>query len=161
MLECEQYSRRESIIISGIPNCVQQGELEDVAIQIFQELDIRVGHGDICAIHRLGKPNRRYPTRVIVRFVNRKFVDLCLKRQDGLVNLRRTLNMNLRFFESLASLNQQSVRFCDFLLGEGKISKYFLRNGFVKIIVNPNDYPVRVNHPDVLREKFDIPENVT
>ena len=161
LLECEQYSRRESIVISGIPNCVQQGELEDVAIQIFQELDISVQHDDISAIHRLGKPNRRYPTRVIIRFVNRKFVDLCLKRQDRLANLKRTLRMNLRFYESLASLNLESVRICEHLLEEQKISKYFLRNGYVKVVVNPNDNPFRINHPDVLREKFVVPESVT
>ena len=140
---------------------MEQGELEDVAIQIFNELDIRVGHEDISAIHRLGKPNRRYPTRVIVRFVNRKFVDLCLKRQDGLVNLKRTLKMSLRFFESLASLNQESVRICDYLLEDGQIFKYYLRNGFVKIVVNSNDNPLRINHPDVLRKKFDVPVSVT
>ena len=69
--------------------------------------------------------------------------------------------MNLRFFESLASLNQESVRICEHLLGDGQISKYYLRNGFVKVIVNSYGNPLRVNHPDVLREKFDVPESVT
>lgn len=161
LLECEQYPRRESIVISGIPNCVQQGELEDVALQIFQELGINAQHEDISAIHRLGKPNRRYPTRVIVRFVNRKFAELCLKRQDKLVNLKRTLKMNLRFFESLATLNQESVRICDYLQEHGMIQKFYLRNGFVKIIVGANDNPLRINHPDVLRKMFVVPASVT
>ena len=162
VLECEQYSRRESVIISGIPNCVQQGELQDVAIQIFNELGIHVNGNDISAIHRLGKPrlNARYPTRVIVRFINRKFVDLCFSRKDQLVGLKQTLKMNLRFYESLASLNQEALKISEYLEKEGIIEKFYLRNGFVKVVVSENDNPVRVNHPDLLREMFNIPDSM-
>ena len=150
------------LIISGIPNCVQQSELEDVARGIFQELDINVSTEDISAIHRIGKPNRRYPTRVIVRFVNRKFVDLCFQRQGRLSNLKTVLHMDISFSASLASLNQEAVRICDYLVEDGQIKKYFLRNGFVKIIGNNiHDRPVRINHPNLLREKFNVPISIT
>ena len=158
LLECEQYSRRESVIISGIPECVQQGELQDVAIQIFKELDINVEYKDISAIHRLGKPrSSRYPAKVIVLFVNRKHAELCCNRKDRLKGLKSTLKLNLRFYESLATLNQESLRLCESLHKDGLIHEFYLRNGFVKIKTTENDYPVRINHPNVLREKFDLP----
>ena len=156
ILECEQYSRRESIIISGIPNCVHQNELEDVVLNILVELGINVISKDISAIHRLGKPNSRYPTRVIVRFINRKIVDLCFSRKGQLSTLKNTLKMNLRFYESLASLNQEALKISEKLEKDGLINKFYLRNGFVKIVVNENDNPLRIDHPQVLREMFDI-----
>ena len=159
LLECEQYSRRESVIISGIPNHVQQGELEDVTLGIFKELGINIHHSDISAIHRLGGNTTRYPTRVIVRFVNRKFADLCMNRKDQLPDLKRSLRMNLRFYESLASLNQEALRIANHLVDQGEIRKCFLRNGFVKIVTNENE-TVRVNHPEFLRENYTVPDEV-
>ena len=160
VLECEQYSRRESVVISGIPRHVQQGELEDVALGIFKELGIHVYHSDISAIHRLGNNTSRYPARVIVRFVNRKFADLCFNRRDQLPALKNTLKMNLRFYESLASLNQESLRIANHLVEDGAIKKCFLRNGFVKIVTNNSDTPVRVNHPNILKESYIVPDNI-
>ena len=108
---------------------MQQGELQDVAIQIFNELDINVEHDDISAIHRLGKPRgSRYPARVIVRFVNRKHADLCFSRKDGLKRLKATLNLNLRFYESLANLNQESLRLCESLQRDGVIHELTREN---------------------------------
>ena len=69
----EQYGRRESVEISGIPSNIEQKDLENEVIQVFNEAKVRV-HGrpldpmDITACHRIGKKNV-----TIVRFVNRKF----------------------------------------------------------------------------------------
>ena len=68
--------------------------------------------------------------------------------------------MNLRFYESLAALNQEAVRICEHLQESGQIHKYFLRNGFVKIVINEQDSPLRVNHPDVLWSKFVVPDTL-
>ena len=59
--------------ISGIPSNIEQKDLENEVIQVFNEAKVRV-HGrpldpmDIAACHRIGKKNV-----TIVRFVNRKF----------------------------------------------------------------------------------------
>ena len=69
----EQYGRRESIEISGIPDNIEQKNLEDEVIKVFKEAKVEV-HGrelrsdDISACHRIGKRGA-----TIVRFVNRKF----------------------------------------------------------------------------------------
>lgn len=162
ILECEQYSRRESVIISGIPNNVKHHDLENVTIEILKNIGIFVGTKDISAIHRLGKVsnNNKYPVRVIVRFVNRKIVDLCHERKSQLPELKRTMKMDIRFFESLAHLNLESVRLCNYLLENQQIHSFFLRNGFPKIVVKENDVPLRMVHPDLIRAKFNVPNSV-
>ena len=68
-----QYSRRNCIEITGIPETVEQRKLEEEVIKIYNEADVKVhgkklDHMDMEARHRIGKKNK-----VIVRFVNRKF----------------------------------------------------------------------------------------
>ena len=162
VLECEQYSRRESIIISGIPNNIKHHELENVTIDILKNLGIYVGVKDISAIHRLGKVSNtsKFPVRVIVRFINRKIVDMCHENKSRLPELKRTMNMDIRFFESLAHLNLESVRICNYLMENNIIHNFFLRNGFPKIVVHENDVPLRMAHPDLIRAKFNVPNSV-
>ena len=68
-----QYGRRESVEISGIPAEVQDDELEDAVIQVYDaakvEVDgVKLHKSHISACHRIGKKGN-----VIVRFPNRKF----------------------------------------------------------------------------------------
>ena len=68
-----QYNRTNSVEITGIPEDVEQKDLECQVIKIYDEAEVDV-HGrslnlfDIEACHRIGKKNV-----VIVRFVNLKF----------------------------------------------------------------------------------------
>ena len=161
VLECEQYSRRECVVISGVPDEIKEDQLEPTVINILQKLKITINSKDISAIHRLGvSRDPRYPSRVIVKFINRKIVDLCFERRDRLPDLRHTLNMNLRFYESLAHLNHESLRLCNWLKTNKKIYDHFLRNGFSKVVVAENEKPIKVPHPQFLRDKFEIPEGV-
>ena len=69
----KQYGRRESVEITGIPTEVDDKNLEEEVIKIYNEANVDVdGSGltkkDISACHRIGKRGN-----TIVRFVNRKF----------------------------------------------------------------------------------------
>ena len=69
----EQYGRRESIEITGIPDSVAQKDLQGEVIKVFKEAKVAVEGDelvakDISACHRIGKKGV-----TIVRFVNRKF----------------------------------------------------------------------------------------
>ena len=69
------------------------------------------------------------------------------------------MGLNLRFYESLCSKNEETLRICNQLSREGKIHSHFLRNGFVKVVLEENGRPMKIKHPDILREKFpDIPD---
>ena len=70
----EQYGRRESIEISGIPTTVADENLEDEVIKVYKAAKVEVfgrdlRKDDISACHRLGKKKET----TIVRFTNRKF----------------------------------------------------------------------------------------
>ena len=162
LVECEQYSRRESLIISGIPSHVTQNQLESYVLTILAEIGLdRLDHNDITACHRLGRSNGRYPAKVIVRFINRKVVEFCLRHRDRLPTASRNLRLNLRFYESLCAMNEEALRICKWLSEQNVIHHYYLRNGFVKVIVEEGDNPVRIVHPEYLWDKFpEIPETL-
>ena len=70
----EQYARRESIEISGIPTSVKTDDLEDAVIEVYNQANVKVfgrevTKEDISACHRIGKKKEV----TIVRFVNRKW----------------------------------------------------------------------------------------
>ena len=157
LVECEQYSRRESLIISGIPNSVKQQQLEGKVIEILRLIGLNIVPDDITACHRLFSPaGSEYPAKVIVRFFNRKVVNFCLEHRDNLQEKAyQHLRLNLRFFESLCTKNEESLRICKWLKGEQRIDEYFLRNGFVKIVGEQNGRPTKIPHPDILRQKFE------
>ena len=69
----EQYSRRESIRISGIPDSVNDdtNSLSHFVIQVGKVLKVEIARGDISAIHRVGKFVRgSKPT--LVNFISRQ-----------------------------------------------------------------------------------------
>ena len=98
LIECEQYSRRENIVISGIPNSIPQNQLENKVLDILNTIDCKVTSYDIAAVHRIGgKKSSKYPTNTIVRFVNRRAAIFCIENRDRLLECRKVLKMNLRF----------------------------------------------------------------
>ena len=77
-----QYSRSDSLEITGIPKNINDDQLEDEVIEIFKEAKAtlnqqQIRKPDIQAVHRIGKKGK-----VIVKVVNCKFV------QSALINGR-------------------------------------------------------------------------
>ena len=162
LLECEQYSRRENLIISGIPDTVDQKNLQQKVLDILGLIGLKLVPDDITACHRLyNPPGSQFPAKVIVRFMNRKIVNFCLEHRDDLQQKAfDSFRLNLRFYESLCSKNEESIRICKWLSQQHKIHDYYVRNGYVKIVAQVNGRPERIKHPDLLRKKFDVPEVV-
>ena len=77
VIENNQYVRRESLIISGIPDKIDQRHLEETVIRILRSIGVQtISSYEISACHRLHKKgNNRYPAQTIVRFTNRKRVN--------------------------------------------------------------------------------------
>ena len=59
MNQVEQYGRRNSIVISGIPDNVADDDLEDAVTSIMEDVDVIVKNGDIEARHRIGKSDQK------------------------------------------------------------------------------------------------------
>ena len=79
----EQYNRHNCIEFSGIPDTINDDNLEDTIIEACKDINIDVSETDIEACHRL--PVRRNATnaskRVIVKFVNRKHAESILTKK--------------------------------------------------------------------------------
>ena len=68
----DQYSRRNNVEISGIPQSVSDNQLEEKVVHILKAIDVNVTTNEIEACHHLGKKKKN----AIVRVINRKH---CLK----------------------------------------------------------------------------------
>ena len=91
IIENNQYARRESLIISGIPDSIGQNDLEDQVIHILRSIGLTsLTSYNISACHRLYKKNKdaKYPAQTIVRFTNRKFVNFSLLNRNGLLEMK-------------------------------------------------------------------------
>ena len=77
----QQYSRRNHVELSGIPNSICNEDLENTVINICKESGIDVDARDIEGCHRLplSRNSRGHDKRVIVKFVNWKYAEALLK----------------------------------------------------------------------------------
>ena len=89
-----------------------------------------------------------------MRFVNRKTIDFCLKNRTRLLKVKNFLKMNLRFYESLCASNEEIINECYKLKKDGIVHDYYIRNGFVKLIIKEGDNPFKIYHPDILYDSF-------
>ena len=155
LIEINQYARRESIIISGIPDNVKHDKLEETVLFILRSIGlVSIASYNISACHRLmKKTNDRHPAQTIIRFTNRKIVNFCLENRIRLFEQRNFLKMNLRFFESLCTENKQVYDKCFDLKKYGLITDFYIRNGFVKIVKDGNRI-IKIHHPDDLNYYF-------
>ena len=65
-----QYSRRECLEVVGIPDSVQNNQLDDKVPTIFKKIDSEKSPRDIEACHRLKKDNNRVIVKFSLRTVN-------------------------------------------------------------------------------------------
>lgn len=76
VIDLQQYIRRNNVEIHGIPDNVEQKDLEKKVIEVCSALNVHIKKQDIEACHRLeDKTKGNAPKKTIVRFVNRKVCD--------------------------------------------------------------------------------------
>ena len=100
----EQYGRRKNIEITGIPDNIQDNELENKVTEIFDAIGVEAKSADFEDYHRVGK-SKNNSKKIIARFVNRKVVKNALykrkqsktidKTSIGLQNATIFLNENI------------------------------------------------------------------
>ena len=99
----EQYSRRNNVELSNIPNDIPDNQLENKVIQICCESGIEVDHNDIDGCPRL--PVSRYSRgdkkRVIIKFINRKHTEA-----EALLFKKKSLSMLISKETFLISISQ-------------------------------------------------------
>ena len=70
--ESEQYSKRECIEISGIPQSIGQIDLEMTVLKVFDKIDAPVDPQNIETCHRLKSDVNGRSNKVIMKFSKRK-----------------------------------------------------------------------------------------
>ena len=156
LIHCEQYSRRESIVISGIPDSIPQRELEPVVLNILKGIGLdRMSSFEISACHRLFKKrNNRFPAKTIVKFTNRKLAEFCFHHRDRLLHVSEQFQMKLRFEESLCEANRNVIKMCKNLSNYGFIKEYCVIRGSVRITKTDETKQYKIKHPNVMFKIF-------
>jgi len=146
--------------IHGIPDTVQDGDLEDKVIQIAKSIDVEVDSKDIEACHRL--PNRRNSKgtskRTIVRFVNRKHCGNLQMKKSSLKNAKDKLKRigitnNLYINSNLCPYNSFPWGKCKKLYTEQLISRFWSYNGSIFILEEDGQRKI-IEHLTNLKEIF-------
>ena len=140
-----QYNRRQNLIIDGIPDAVPQHRLEEVCLDIIHGIGfLPVGSYEIVGCHRLRKRQGDVSAPTIIRFVNRKISEFCFRQRWRLKNLNWGWDLNFR--EDLCDANMAILEKCEKLRSEGKVSKVYTFNGFVRVVRSAKARPIKITH---------------
>ena len=149
----EQYTCRNNLEISEIPNNIPDEVLETKCIQILEAVDISVDNSKIEACHRLpmNRRNKNKSKTVIVKFINRKFVEAaCSKnnheklRSCNKIELGFAENTELFFNENLSTYFQHLSWICRVLKRKKLITCSWFLRGKLYYKVSNTSKPVKV-----------------
>ena len=68
----EQYGRGNSLVISGIPDSVQDSGPRSTVTLVFSDSDVKVESREVEDCHRICKSNNG-SKKTIIRFINKKY----------------------------------------------------------------------------------------
>ena len=110
----EQYGRRNNIVISGIPDDINDNDLESTVIKLMKDVDVYIDSSDIEACHRIGKLDCKTSSKkTIVRFVNRKYCKKALLNRKNFAHINSETKYNFKhknqifINESLTKVNDR------------------------------------------------------
>ena len=155
----EQYSRRECLEISGIPESIQDDDLEDCVTKILNECNTPVDPANIEGCHRL-KPKAR-PNKVIIKLSKNNDVFNILQSNKKLKSVDITRvglpQGSLVFInQSLCSYYKYLWSLCKRLHSKKLIHSFWVSNGNVNLKVRENTPVLLVSHVSDLEKHFDI-----
>ena len=145
-------------MISGIPDSVQDSELESAVTSILSDIDVNVESREVEECHRIGKSNNG-SKKTIIRFVNRKYCKKALlnRKQLERIDLKKHhLVSSTRIFinENLTVKNDHLAFNCRQLKKRNYIFGSFTKNGTVYVKQNENSRPVAILNMNVLHDLF-------
>ena len=165
VIDLQQYIRRNNIEICGIPDDINDKDLEKKVLEIADIIGIKVESDDVEACHRLkAKKKEKGPKKTIVRFVNRKFCDRFHRNKKKLHDRNNTsVQDKLREigFRDKIYVNCNLCPYNKFLWGKCKklyderlIARFWVFNGSLYVAVDENDHGLKVDHLNTLKLEF-------
>ena len=149
-----QYSRRECLELSGLPESIENSELEDTALQLFKKLDVEVGSSNIEDCNWL--PSKG-PKRVIVRFSKRKDANIVRKVKKNLKGMDLSSNgirSPVYINDSLCKYYKMLWRKCKKLCVNKFIHSLWVSNGSIRLKLSDNERSYMIIHIRDLEELF-------
>ena len=149
-----QYSRRENIEISGLPENIPQEILETVCINLPRKIGVGcLQSWEITVCHRLKKVEGQATRNVIIRFLNRKRVIQCLQNRKYIKNCT-TEYPGIYIFENLCPRFKSIMEDCKKLKIDGDIKKIWTFNGIINFrkTINENEWPKKIFHVEDLNK---------
>ena len=148
------YSRRECLEIVGISETVSSNSLEEIALNIFEELCVRIILSDIEAQLRVGPSSCK---NVIIKMSRLKDANtvLCVKRNPSSMKLEALEVGNPIFSnDSLCSCYIGLCSKCKRLWTNKNIHTFWVSNVSVKMKVRENSKPNIIGHNTDLEKIF-------
>ena len=132
----EQYSRRECLEISGIPDSIPNNNLEETVLKIFNETGVTVNSRDVEACHRLNQ--KANPNIVIIKLSKRKDVARVMNNKKKLKsmkpqNIGLPSGCKIYIYESLCKYYKYLWWKCKLLQTRGSIQSFWVTNGSIRI----------------------------
>ena len=113
----EQYSRRECLEISRIPDGISNNNLEETVLKIFNETRVMVNSRDVKACHRLNQ--KANPKKVIIKLSKRKDVARVMNNKK---KLKSTKPQNIGLPSgSKEYINESLCKYYKYLLWKCKL----------------------------------------
>ena len=92
--ENEQYSRRECIEILGIPQSIEQLDLEKTVLHVFDKIDAPVEPRNIGACHRLKPDDSGRSNKVTWKFSKSKDIVRVMNKKKSLKMLTKMVQVS-------------------------------------------------------------------
>ena len=132
-----QYSKRECLEVMGIPDSVQNNELEEKVLTISKRIGSELSPRDIEACRRLKKDN----DTVIVKFSRLKGCEQTMSVKKDLKHLKMQEvglpgNRSIFINTTLRSYYRMLWSKCKRLHDIGKISNFYISSGTVKVKIS-------------------------
>ena len=150
-----QYSRRGCLEVVGIPDSVQNNELEDKVLTVFKKIVSELSPRGIEACHRLKKDN----DRVIAKFSQRKNCEQIIFVKKDLKHLKMQEaglpgNRSIFINTSLCPYYRMLCSKCKRLHDLGKISNFYISSSTVKVKISEKRNPISITHTQYFVKYF-------
>ena len=150
----EQYSRRECLEISGIPDNITEGKLEETVLDVFDKIDVIIQPENIEACHWLKSGANK---KAIIKFSKRKDAVRVRKTKRKLKTTDLTsvgISKPVYINDSICKYYKYLWSKCKKLLNGRFIHRFWISNGTLRIKLFESSHPIIVTHIVDLEEMF-------
>ena len=130
----DQYGRRNNLVLSGIPDTVEDKDLESTKPSIHSDIDVTIGPHDDGVCHKIGLSGKNKSKKIIIRLANRRYAKKALinrKKLDSIDNTK--YNFDGRSTEKLHHMKQLQDLFPDFVFSSDEESILNVKHDVVNV----------------------------